>query len=75
MGAVKAEHERICKNERVIRYPSHFETVLRTVGTRKRYVAEKKASFLCRRVSFALTDNRFAVFRPKMTRNLCAPIQ
>ena len=67
MGAVKTEYEQNCKNERMIRYPSHFETVLRTVGTRKRYVAEKKASFLCRRVCFALTDNRFAVVRPKMT--------
>jgi len=34
---------------------------------RKCYIAEKKASFLCRRVCFALTDNRFAVIRPKMT--------
>ena len=75
MGIAIAPSERwrknnICSDFGVILRPSYGRSV-----TRKSYDAEKKASFLCRRVSFALTDNRDAVIRPKMTQSFRAPIQ
>ena len=42
MGAVKAEYERNCKNERMIRYPSHFEAVLKDGRGRAKATSPKR---------------------------------